>query len=130
VSPEANALARHRMERASAACREGDILADHGSNRGAVNRYYYAAFHASRALLATLDLDSARHSGVIALFQQHFVKTGRFPTDTARALPRSFEKRLSSDYSDFVEIEAEDVARIRAEVHAFLETCGQLLAQR
>ena len=127
MSPEANAIARHRIERADAACREGDLLAEQHSYGGAANRYYYAAFHAARALLATRNVDSARHAGVIALFQQHFVKSGDFPADIARALPRSFEKRLSSDYSDFVEISAEEVERVRTEVHAFVDACRQLL---
>jgi len=92
-----------------------------------MNRYDYAAFHAARALLATRDVDSARHAGVIALFQQHFVKTGTFPADIARALPRSFEKRLSSDYSDFVEISAEEAEKVRGEVHVFVNTCREIL---
>jgi len=117
------------MERAEAACVEGDLLADRGACRGAVNRYYYGAFHAARALLATRDVDSARHAGVIALFQQHFVKTGDFAPEIARALPRSFEKRLSSDYADFVEISTEEVGRIRVEVHAFIGACRQFLTR-
>jgi len=127
VNPEADALARHRLDRAAAACREGDLLGAERGYRGAMNRYYYAAFHAARAVLATRNVDSVRHAGVIALFQQHFVKTGEFPAETARALPRSFEKRLSSDYSDFVEISAEEVERARLEVHAFVAACGRLL---
>lgn len=77
------------------------MLLEGGRSASAVNRFYYAAFHAARALLATRGLDSSRHAGVIALFQQHFVKTGDFPLDVARALPRAFEKRLNSDYEDF-----------------------------
>ena len=127
MSPEANVIARHRIERADAACREGDLLAEQHSYGGAANRYYYAAFHAARALLATRNVDSARHAGVIALFQQHFVKSGDFPADVARALPRSFEKRLSSDYSDFVAVSAAEVERVRTEVHAFVDACRQLL---
>ena len=127
MTPEASVLARHRMERAAASCAEGDLLADQLSHRGAMNRYYYAAFHAARALLATRDVDSLRHAGVIALFQQHFVKTGAFPADIARARPRSFEKRLSSDYSDFVEISAEEAEKVRGEVHAFVNACREIL---
>ena len=129
MSPEANALSRHRMERAEAACKEGDLLADQAASRGAVNRYYYAAFHAARALLATRNADSARHAGVIALFQQQFVKTGDFPSEVARALPRSFEKRLSSDYSDFVEITQDEVVRIKSDVHSFVTACRDYLAR-
>ena len=129
MSPEANVIARHRIERANAACREGDLLAEQHSYVGAANRYYYAAFHAARAMLATRNVDSARHAGVIALFQQHFVKSGDFPADVARALPRSFEKRLSSDYSDFVDISAGEVDRVRTEVHAFVDLCREILSR-
>ena len=129
MSHEANVIARHRIERAAAACREGDVLAEQHSYGGAANRYYYAAFHAARALLATRNVDSARHAGVIALFQQHFVKSGDFPADVARALPRSFEKRLSSDYSDFVDISAEEVGRVRTEVHASVDLCREFLSR-
>ena len=129
MSPEANVIARHRLERADAACRDGDLLAEQHSYGGAANRYYYAAFHAARALLATRNVDSARHAGVIALFQQHFVKSGDFPADVARALPRSFEKRLSSDYSDFVDISADEIDRVRTEVHAFIDACREFLSR-
>ena len=47
MSPEANAIARHRIERADVACREGDLLAQQRSHSGAANRYYYAAFYAA-----------------------------------------------------------------------------------
>jgi uncharacterized protein (UPF0332 family) len=39
-------------------------------------RSYYAMFTAARALLATKHLDSSKHTGVVSLFNQHFVKTG------------------------------------------------------
>ena len=129
MSPEASVLSRHRLVRAEAACREGDLLANQAAFSGAVNRYYYAAFHAARALLATRGVDSSRHAGVIALFQQHFVKTGDFSSEVARALPRSFEKRLSSDHSDFVEISAGEVDRIRVDVHRFVSACRDHLAR-
>ena len=127
MTPEGAALARHRMSRAREALRDADLLAAQQSAAGAVNRYYYAAFHAARALLATIDLDAARHSGVIALFQRHFVKTGLFSTDIARVLPRSFEKRLNSDYGDFAQVTAEEVDQISQGVHRFVEECQRVL---
>jgi uncharacterized protein (UPF0332 family) len=94
---------------------------------GAVNRYYYAAFYAARALLAVRELDSSRHSGVISLFQAQFVKLGLIKTETARALPRAFEKRQKSDYGDFATVTAKEVESIRKEITAFVEACEQLL---
>jgi uncharacterized protein (UPF0332 family) len=127
VKPETIALARHRLSRARTALKEGDVLFREGESSGAINRYYYAAFHAARALLATRDLDSARHAGVIALFQQHFVKTAAISPETARALPRSFEKRLSSDYGDFIDTTRDEAERIRTDVHLFVDTCASAL---
>ena len=85
----------------------------------------YAAFYAARALLATRNLDSSRHSGVIGLFQEHFVRTGLIPTETARALARAFEKRQTSDYGDFSEPSSDEVLSLRGQVEAFVRACEQ-----
>lgn len=127
MSPEVAALARHRLERAREALREGEALLDAGAPRGAVSRFYYAALHAGRALLATRAVDSARHSGVIALFQAHFVKTGLLNSEIGRAFPRAFEKRLNTDYADFSDITSEEAAQVRTGVHQFVEACAELL---
>ena len=92
-----------------------------------MNRLYDAAFYAARALLATKALDSSRHSGVIALFQEHFVKTGLITTDAARALPRAFEKRQTSDYGDFSEPTRNEVLTLRDQVQALVASCEELV---
>ena len=127
MSPEIAMLARHRLERAREAFREGEALEAAGSFRGAISRFYYAGLHAARALLATREVDSARHSGVIALFQTHFVRTAIIPADVARAFPRAFEKRLNTDYADFSEVSAEDTSKVRIEIAQFIDACGALL---
>ena len=116
-----DALAQHRIARAHGALQEAELLIEQQHFSGALNRVYYAA----RALLATRNLDSSRHSGVIALFQEHFVRTGLVPTETARALPRAFEKRQTSDYGDFSEPSSDEVLSLRDQVQAFVLTCEQ-----
>ncbi len=77
-------VARHRIARAYGALAEADILIEQARFVGALNRLYYAAFYAARALLATKQLDSSRHSGVIALFQEHFVRSGVVPIERSQ----------------------------------------------
>jgi hypothetical protein len=43
-----------------------------------VSRAYYAAFHATQALLFTEGLSADTHHGVVTLFGLHFVKTEKF----------------------------------------------------
>ena len=126
MKPELEKLARHRLSWAKAAFSEGDHLLNANAFMGAVNRFYYAAFYADRALLATRELDSSRHSGVISLFQAQFVKPGLIATEKAKALPRAFEKRPKSDFGDFSEVTESEAQAIREEVSDFLEECEQL----
>lgn len=62
MKPELEKLARHRFTRAKETFAEGELLLTKDAFMGAVNRFYYAAFYAARALLAIRELDSSRHS--------------------------------------------------------------------
>lgn len=130
MKKEFKALARYRMDRARTSFRDGLVLLKEGSPNGAIGRFYYAAFHAARALLATKGLDASRHTGVIKLFSQHFVKTGLvFPT-TAKALSRSFEKRLDSEYEDYIQFSKKEAEQVRDEVRDFIRACETTLADQ
>jgi uncharacterized protein (UPF0332 family) len=58
-------------------------------------------FTAARALLATKQLDSSKHSGVIALFNQNFVKGGVVRKEASKCLERAKLYREQADYGDF-----------------------------
>ena len=119
--------ARHRLARARVALEEADLLESAGRWNGALNRVYYAAFYAARALLALKRIDSSRHSGVIALFQEHFVKTGTVSPDIARALPQAFARRQRSDYDDFAEVQAHEIKTLREQVERLVHACEEAL---
>ncbi len=85
-------LSQWRLEKAEKTFIEGEQLLDLGSYSGAINRFYYAAFHAARALLATKNLDSA-HSGVISLFNREFVKIGIINIKASKTLSLMFSEK-------------------------------------
>lgn len=64
----------------------------------AVNRAYYAFFYTATALLLTLNITRSKHSGVMAAFREHFVKTNVFTIDHSRAYGDAFELRNVTDY--------------------------------
>jgi uncharacterized protein (UPF0332 family) len=72
-------------------------------------------------------VDAARHSGLITLFQQHFVKTGLVPAETGKVLARAFEKRQNTDYSDFATIDPADAQELSRAPRAFVHACDELL---
>jgi uncharacterized protein (UPF0332 family) len=79
----------------------------------ASSRAYYAAFYALEAILAVKNLSFAKHAGVIAAFNQHFIKTAIFPKDYSKIVERLFRDRQTGDYdyshSLSVEIAEEDL---------------------
>jgi len=74
----------------------------------ASSRAYYAAFYAMEAVLLTKRLTFSKHSGVIAAFNQHFVKTGLFPKDFSKYISRLFRERQTGDYEFDLSIEEKD----------------------
>lgn len=94
-------LVKWRIKKAEETFKEGEDLLLLGHYSGAINRFYYTTFHAMRSVLATEDLDSAKHSGVIALFNQKFVKTGKISRNASKTISSLFKLRNDSDYLDF-----------------------------
>ena len=120
-------LARYRLARAQQSLAEADVLASANQWNGALNRIYYAAFYAARALLALKRIDSSRHSGVIALLQEHFVRPGTVPSDVARVFAQSFARRQRSDYGDFADAQKDEVLGLRSETETFIRACEDVV---
>ena len=64
----------------------------------AASRSYYAAFHAASALLLKEDIDTTKHSGVIASIHRLFVKEGKLDKEQGRNLQWLFDLRGVGDY--------------------------------
>jgi len=95
------ALVSYRLESAREKLSAAVDLFEKHHYKDSVSRSYYAIFTAARALLATKRLDSSKHSGVIALFNQHFVKAGKIPKSASKWLERAKLYREQADYGDF-----------------------------
>src|SRR3990172_115641 len=109
----AKALIRYRMERARQTLNTAQILREQNADTASiVNRAYYAMFYAALALLATIGEETSKHSGVMALFDRHFVKTGILPKEMGKFLHTAFDARQTGDYEDKPEISRAMAGRI------------------
>jgi uncharacterized protein (UPF0332 family) len=73
-----------------------------------------------RAVLALDNFDSKKHSGVIAAFRQHHIKTGEFSAFFSQIIKNAFDVRNRSDYDDFFIISKTDVMKQVANATTFL----------
>ena len=99
-----------QLDRANQILKSIPLLIDIGDYYSAVNRAYYAAFHAIKALEALDNYDSKKHSGLMANFRMKYIKSGIFDVKYSEILKGLSEYRQDSDYDIFANITLE-VAR-------------------
>lgn len=94
-------LSKYRFECSVEALEDAKIMFENGRYKNALNRAYYAIFHALRAVNALDGFDSSKHSGVIAYFNQNYVKTEIFGKEISKMIKLASENREQADYLDF-----------------------------
>ncbi|MBK8986919.1 MAG: HEPN domain-containing protein [Chloroflexi bacterium] len=106
----------------------GKLVLAHEDYITAVNRAYYAIFYAANALLASKGLERSKHSGVIAAFRQHFVKTGLIEPEFSRFFGAAMDERHAGDY-DLEPLDYESASRHLENATIFLERMERALQE-
>jgi uncharacterized protein len=127
--PELQALIAYRLERAAETLTEAQLMQREGHWNACANRLYYAAFYAVSALLIQGGHAAAKHSGIKAMFNQHYVKPGIVTKENGRLYNRLFDLRQEGDYIDFVSLDAETVGPLVGKTAVFIEMIQSLIAK-
>ncbi len=96
-------LAKIRLERAQELLKEAESLLQNNFYKSANNRAYYAIEKGVKALLATKQIDTQTHSGVLKQFNIFFIRQGNteFTPDDYQLIAKAERIRSTSDYDDF-----------------------------
>lgn len=86
------------MDYARRVLRTAQLAFDDGDWVSAINRAYYAIFYAANAVLELEGLERSKHSGVLALFREKYVKTEKIEKEFSTIYGDAFESRNESDY--------------------------------
>ncbi|MBF8251016.1 MAG: HEPN protein [Deltaproteobacteria bacterium] len=120
-------LALFRIEKAKERLRSAEMLLEAGNLADSLGRSYYAIFTAARSLLALKGLDSKKHSGVIAFFNMHFVKSGLLPKETYPIIAGAKADRERADYEDYVEFSRDEADGQLKNAKEFVQKVEQVL---
>lgn len=94
-------LCKYRLKNSEDSLEVAEDCLTKGHYKDAINRSYYAAFYAVKAVLALEGTDFKRHKDVIAYFNKTYVATEVIPREIGRKVARLQQKREKSDYDDF-----------------------------
>lgn len=122
-------LSAARLERARQHLKSARDLLANDDFGDSISRSYYAIFQGARALLATQGLESRKHSGVVALFNQHFVKAGRVAKTFGAILKDAWRYRELADYSDVAEFTRDEAETQLRDAVGFVEEITRLLKE-
>jgi uncharacterized protein (UPF0332 family) len=116
------------LAHAHQAVQTGRLVMRHEDYITAVNRAYYAIFYAANALLATKGLERSKHSGVIAAFRQHFVKTSLIEPEFSDYFGEALDDRHAGDY-DLEALSYETALRDLNQAERFIQRVESILQE-
>lgn len=102
------ALSEIRMAKAKEFLEDARINLQEGRYRTSVNRSYYAAMNAVRALLILEGSNPETHEGIITMLSLKFIKPGLLSVDLVKKFKTLLARRTDVDYGDFDAIDAPD----------------------
>lgn len=85
----------------------------------AINRSYYAALNAARAILVLEGANPETHEGTVTMLSLRFIKPGILPVDIIKKFKMLLSRRTDVDYGDFETIDkadAEDSIKITEKI--------------
>ena len=94
-------LSSYRLKQAEDTLKIAEYSLKEHIYKDAVNRSYYVAFYATKAVLALGTVDFRRHKDVMAYFNKEYVAAGIFPKALGKKLGALQRLREKSDYDDF-----------------------------
>lgn len=94
-------LSIYRLQQADESLKASRNCLENGFYKDSINRSYYSAFYAIKAVLALGKIDFKRHKDVIAYFNKEYVATEIFPRTLGRKIGILKQIREESDYDDF-----------------------------
>ena len=123
-------LIQYRLELAQEMLRDARLLKENGGSPvSIVNRAYYAVFYAALALLVTVDAEPHKHSGVLAKFDELFIREGIFPREMSRILHHAFDMRQAGDYQKSRVIAEEQAVEVLTSAEKFVKAIKQKLKE-
>jgi len=115
------------LQRAKTSLQAAKDLIDKNYFDIAASRAYYAAFYAASALLLKENIDTTKHSGVIASIHRLFVKEGKLDKEQGKNLNWLFELRGVGDYGVSEHVSSGEAYRAVQVAEAFLESVIEIL---
>lgn len=115
----------YRLEKAANTLRDAQKVIELQMWATGANRLYYAV----SALLVANGISAKTHEGIIRMFNQMFVATGKIDRELGRQYNSLFTMRLTGDYGDCFDLQREDIEPAVTPTSKLIESVDVLARQ-
>lgn len=118
-SKDKKSLSDIRMSKAYVFLNDAKANYNEGRYETSVNRSYYAALNAARAILILEGVNPETHEGTVTMLSLRFIKPKLLPVDIIKKFKTLLSRRTDVDYGDFESIDktdADDSIKITEEI--------------
>jgi uncharacterized protein (UPF0332 family) len=129
MKDEKQASIQLKLTKARLLLSEVSILQQYQLNETAINRLYYACFHATKALLLTKDLIPKTHSGAVSMLHKHFVLQRVFDETKPAFFSKLMQERIDDDYNDFISVDNETVKEFTEPAKQYIDCIEELIKE-
>lgn len=123
-----NEQIEHKLKTVDELLQVAELNAQYEFWNSAVNRLYYACFHAVTALMLSLGYNEVKtHSGVKTLFSKCVIKEGLMDREWSYFYSSMFDSRSDADYDDFQDYDRESVEEMLPKTKEFITQVKALI---
>jgi len=124
---EKKALSKYRLEKAERLLDDAQFLLKEGRYESSVNRSYYAALSAAKAVLILFGIDPKTHEGVKTMVNKKLVLEGLIPKEHGKWFRNLLLEREDADYADYVIIDSSDAKNAFKDASRFIEKIKKVI---
>lgn len=124
---EKDSLSRYRIEKAKKILEDARLLLEENRFESSVNRSYYAALTAAKAVLILFGVDPKTHEGVKAMLGKKLILAGHASSEYGKWFRSLKGDREEVDYADYVSIDRAEADAAFTSAERFVEESRRLV---
>lgn len=128
-SEEKKSLSTYRLEKARKLLDDALLLLKEGRYESSINRSYYAAMTAAKAVLILFGIDPKTHEGVKTMVGKKLILDGYMPTEYGKWFRSLLFEREDADYADYAVVDKSDAEEAYKNASAFIDKSQEVAAR-
>jgi uncharacterized protein (UPF0332 family) len=123
---EKDSLSKYRIEKAKKILEDARLLLEERRFESSVNRSYYAALTAAKAVLIIFGIDPKTHEGVTTMLGKNLILPGHASSEYGKWFRTLKGEREDVDYADYVSIDKAEAEAAFRSAERFVEQSVRL----